>query len=434
MNVLLVCPYFPPENTIAAERVGKFAQHLTHLGHQVRVVARVPPVTEWQGTEQSADLPGYPAVLRFSDPTAQAGERLRKRRLIAGTEPLLAAPASGGRIRRLVSDALRASVRGVRAGLLVPDPFVFWSVRARRAEHSDGWMPDVIVASGGPISSFVVGARLSKKYGVPWVADYRDLLASGDYYLHGPIRRFIDRRIEKRAVLTSAARTTVSSPLAQHLEAWLGGPCDVVQNGFDPDDFQGLDPLGAAGDGLTISFCGYIYRHRRDPTPLFRALGHLAGEDLDIKIRFYGTNVYLLQELAEREGVLDKVEFYPRVSHAESLRIQVSSDVLLQLMWNDPSEVGTYTGKLYEYIGARRPILMLGYEQGVAADLIRERSLGVVANEPDDIAAALRQWAKEKTEQGRIPPLPPSAGAGLSRQAQAERLQSILLRVTGQVP
>ncbi len=95
-------------------------------------------------------------------------------------------------------------------------------------------------------------------------------------------------------------------------------------------------------------------------------------EDLDVKVRFYGTNVYLLQELAQREGVLDKVEFYPRVSHAESLRIQVSSDVLLQLMWNDPSEVGTYTGKLYEYIGARRPILMLGYEHGVAADLIRE--------------------------------------------------------------
>ncbi len=59
-----------------------------------------------------------------------------------------------------------------------------------------------------------------------------------------------------------------------------------------------------------------------------------------------------------------------------------------------------------------------------------ERALGIVANKPEEIATALREWAKQKSAQGHIPPLPPSAGAGLSRQAQAERLQSILLRVT----
>jgi hypothetical protein len=43
-------------------------------------------------------------------------------------------------------------------------------------------------------------------------------------------------------------------------------------------------------------------------------------------------------------------------------------DVLLLLLWNDPRERGVYTGKLFEYLGARRPILGIGPADNVAAD------------------------------------------------------------------
>ena len=40
---------------------------------------------------------------------------------------------------------------------------------------------------------------------------------------------------------------------------------------------------------------------------------------------------------------------------------QQASDVQILLMWNDPDEAGNYTGKLFEYLGSGRPILMMGY-------------------------------------------------------------------------
>jgi len=72
---------------------------------------------------------------------------------------------------------------------------------------------------------------------------------------------------------------------------------------------------------------------------------------------------------------------------------------LLQLLlWNDFKEKGVYTGKLFEYLGARRPILAIGPEDNVAANLIIERSAGVVATDPKNIANALKKWCLMKKE------------------------------------
>ena len=76
-----------------------------------------------------------------------------------------------------------------------------------------------------------------------------------------------------------------------------------------------------------------------------------------------------------------------------------------------------YTSKLFEYIGARRPILAIGPRGDVASDLIIRRGLGVVLNDAELVAEQLRHWIELK-EKGRIPQPNPEALAGLSREEQ----------------
>ena len=108
------------------------------------------------------------------------------------------------------------------------------------------------------------------------------------------------------------------------------------------------------------------------------------------------------------------------------MRLQSKADVLLLLQWNSPSEAGNIPGKLFEYLGARRPILALGYPEGEMARIIQERAAGFFSNDPPAIAERLEAWRQEKRKAGHIAPLPETVRAGFSREAQFGKLEGFL--------
>jgi hypothetical protein len=114
------------------------------------------------------------------------------------------------------------------------------------------------------------------------------------------------------------------------------------------------------------------------------------------------------------------------VPFLESVRLQKSSDVLLFLIWDEPGRCGIYSGKIFEYLGARRPILALGPDNDVGRDLITGRKAGVVLEDPGAVAGALRGWWEEKRRTGRVAPTPASAARGLTRMDQARLLAATL--------
>jgi len=128
---------------------------------------------------------------------------------------------------------------------------------------------------------------------------------------------------------------------------------------------------------------------------------------------------------AVQHGVADRVRVGDAVPYRVSLAWQKQADILLLLLWDDPREQGVCPAKLFEYAGAGRPVLSLGFAGGVAADLIRARGLGRVGGDVPSIVAALRDWLAQKDAGGIAPP-PPSARAGLSRQEQFSRLRDFL--------
>ena len=137
------------------------------------------------------------------------------------------------------------------------------------------------------------------------------------------------------------------------------------------------------------------------------------------------TAVEGVRRLAAKENAVDLVRIHDPVSYRRSLELQLHADVLLHLQWCDPKEEGTIAGKIFDYLGARRPILGIALEDCVVAKLIHERKAGLVTNDPAKIADQLSAWMKAKRA-GGVASLPAAASDGLDRTAQFEKVEMLL--------
>ena len=131
-----------------------------------------------------------------------------------------------------------------------------------------------------------------------------------------------------------------------------------------------------------------------------------------------------MEPLAAAHGVADRVFVHDPVSYKASLTLQTSADILLLMQWNNEKNAGNIPAKFFEYLGAGRPILLLGYERGDLAAMIRGRAAGVILNDPAVIARQLREWIAQKRT--GIAPLDPKARTGLTRAEQYQKFERFL--------
>lgn len=382
MRILLICPFFPPENKIAAVRISKLAAYWAAAGHEVRVLTR-------DGADEGLVVPEHTGLTihRVADPMMKA---------VSGVQSLK--PTTPRPWHRAAAVAYAIAMKFVW-----PDIYGRWARAARRHASAWDWRPDVVVTSVGPFSALMLGSKLARRFGAKLAVDYRDLLSNSTYYPYGALRRRLDSAVERRHVSDAALLTTVSQPLAEELEAAYGVRTVVVTNGYDPQDFAHL-AYRPSSPALRIAYCGWVIPKRRDPLPFLRGVAELRRQrpELEISVDFYGPHSAEVAAAIESLGLDDAVRQNGKVSHTESLEIQADSDALLLLLWNDPGEKGVLSGKVFEYIGAARPIIMTGLEKSAAGDLIRDNGLGVVSNDPHAIAEALLEMAEQKRLTGRV--------------------------------
>ena len=274
--------------------------------------------------------------------------------------------------------------------------------------------------------------ELAERFDLPLVLEFRDRWSEDPYAPPFFWRRWKIRRTEDELIGRAQALVTVSEPWAVDYRARTGKPTTVVYNGYDAE-FCGEGPFdGAAGrPGLEIVYTGGIYPGYRDPSPLFAAMKLLDDRGLDCRMIFHGVRPGMVAPLAEAQGVSHLVEVREVLTHEEALRRQRESDILVLLQWNDPKEQGNVPGKFFEYLGARRPILVLGLREGVPATIVKERGAGFFSNDPEEIAGQLTRWLDIKSEKGLLPPVPESGRAGYARDEQYARLEDFLEGLMG---
>ena len=200
------------------------------------------------------------------------------------------------------------------------------------------------------------------------------------------------------------ALVTVSEPLAEELRALHPGvPTHTVLNGFDPDLVNPGEPLP---DVFTITHTGTYHQGRRDPSLLFEAAGNLIRRGRlprdRFRIRLFAKHEPWLLAMAERHGVADLVDLVPWGPYDKAVQAQRRSHALLLLHWGGPREAGVVTAKVFEYLAARRPILVLGGGPGTLRDLLDDTGAGLQITSVDRLEDQLSAWWEEFEHTGTV--------------------------------
>ena len=94
------------------------------------------------------------------------------------------------------------------------------------------------------------------------------------------------------------------------------------------------------------------------------------------------------------------VHILPRVSFRESIQIQKQACVLLHLAHG--GEKGIMTGKIFEYLGARRPVLCIPGDNDCVDALLKETKAGVICRNAEEAAEQLLRWYQQWQQTGNI--------------------------------
>ncbi len=262
-----------------------------------------------------------------------------------------------------------------------PDSMKYWKKPAVEAasEIIENEDIDAIMSTSSPITAHIIAHDLKEKYGIPWVADLRDLWNLNPYINHNALRGHFEKRLEMKTFKNVDALTTTTELAKKTLQSiHPTKKIECVVSGFDPQDFEKTKQTENS-EKLTLMYAGSLYSGKRDPSILFDAISQLINEekiDSDkIVVDFYGDETNLA-ELSQKYGIKDNVKIHGRITQSEVLQHQMNSDVLLLISWMNESEKMFIPGKVYDCIGCKKPILSIGYKEGSLKDLIDKTNIG----------------------------------------------------------
>ncbi len=419
-TVLMVAYAYPPNGSPGALRAMKFARYLPELGWR-------PVVVTPRG--------GYAAITGLADEGEAAGARVVRtgdlgwalRRLAPVSTPSpsgVAAPqarARGGGRRAAILRAAQVNV--------VPDRNVGWypfgasaSAAAAREER-----PAVVFSSSPAITNHLVALRTASRFGLPFVADFRDPWTLSAAYAVPRWRRPVDAMIERR-IVRGATRIVVTTEHDVELFAraypWARERLRLVRNGFDPADFAGLGEPPAQGP-FVLTHAGSFYGGGRDPDALFAAMASLRAQGVlspaTFRLRLVGHPEAAVRARVAAHGVGDLVEETGAVAYRDSLAALAASSAVLLLTHLHVSSIPV---KFYDYLGVRRPILALTNPAFEVAELVRRSGAGAVIHLQD--VEAIRGWLAEHVRAGPAPRVARGGADELTRQASARALAAVL--------
>jgi glycosyltransferase involved in cell wall biosynthesis len=389
-KVLIVSYFFTRKEEIGALRINGLTKFLPSFGWESTIL------TSDSGPKKEM-IPGIVQIKNID-----AYSKWKRRFGVPNGSPFRERRVTGDDTRgKRISDRMFAFLE---EAITYPDAYVDWFKSAipvgERLLDNGGF--DAIISSSFPYTSHLIAGELRKDHELPWIADFRDLWTLNPYYPHSSLRRMMDRRLELRTVRSADALTTVSIPLADSLmEFHCRRDVHVIPNGYDPDDVNTGVPLKP---GFHITHTGQLYLGKRSPEPLFQALRELISEGaIDRKllsIDFYGKPEDWLSQKAKEYDLVDIVRLHGEVSHQDALMVQRQSQVLLLLTWIDSRKKGVYTGKVFEYLAARRPVLAIGHPDSIVKELIQRTNSGFYASAVPEIKSVLRDLYRQYVTNG----------------------------------
>jgi len=385
-KVLIVTYYWIPSGGAGVQRWVKFTKYLREFG--------------WEPIIYTPENPEYPSIDHSFEKDIPSGITVLKTPI---WEPYnvyrnLTGKKNGAINAGFISEDKKQgwkdklSIR-IRGNFLIPDPRRFWIKPSVRflTDYILNNQVDALITTGPPHSMHMIGLGLKKKIpSLRWLADFRDPWTNIDFYKDLNLSGFADRihhRMEKEVVKTADQVVVVSNGMKMEYDLLNPHKIDVVTNGYDESDEQiaaiQLDTK------FSISHIGTL-NAARNPNTVWKVLGELCQEnpDLnsDLQIQLVGKVDFSVLETIREVGLEQHLVKINYLSHSEAIEKQQSSQVLLLLINNSGNAKGILTGKFYEYLAAKRPILGVGPTDGDAAEVLQDTGGGVMVDFDDEIA------------------------------------------------
>ncbi|MFO7675817.1 MAG: glycosyltransferase [bacterium] len=382
-RLLVVAYYTPPLGLSGVMRVTKLCKFLPEFGWRPLILTVKPAAYYHYDPQLLEDLAGSQIYRTESTDPARLLNRLR---------PVRA---------RLRPSAARHLGRGPRLlnYLLFPDAKVGWTPFAVRegGRIIEREKPAAIFATAPPFTSLVIGTRLKAQSRLPLVLDFRDPWPTG-FQPPPAWQRSALARLRQQLLRHADLALAVNEGTAR----LAGSGVEVLENGFDPTEFEReAEKL----DGFAVVHVGNLWENERDFEHAVGALDAVPGARLYVAGR-------VATEPARRLARDSRVTLLGTLDHGDACRLMLGAGVLLYV-----GKPGQPVGiKLYEYLGARRPVVVYGPDTAEAGALVESCGCGRWARDKAGLGQALAEVARDPAR---------FAGKGrerFDRRAQARRL------------
>lgn len=299
--------------------------------------------------------------------------------------------------------------------LLFPDDRALWVGPAvRRAVRlARSLQARAIWATGPPFSTLVAGLKVHQQTGLPLVLDFRDDWTgfNSRFRTRRPTRQAREEALERRCLEAASAVVSVTPGIVEALcqrrpPGLAPERFHLLPNGFDPAHFEKPLPAQDSSGLFRIVHAGSLYSSR-SPEPFLKGLGlwlEEAAPEVRGRVRalFMGRVEPSLEPLFQAPGLQGVLERIPFVPHSEALARVRGADLLLLVVDQVERADQIFTGKVFEYLGAGRPILALVPPGSPLAEVLASSGVGLLAppEDPEGIARALAEaWARREDPQ-----------------------------------
>ena len=286
----------------------------------------------------------------------------------------------------------------IRANYFIPDARKFWIKPSIKylSNYLKNNPVDVIITTGPPHSVHLIGLALKKKFAIPWIADFRDPWTNIDYFHKLPLTKKAKKKhfqLEKE-VLTNATKIIVVGKTMQEEFLSYNKNTIVIENGYD-DFTQNFQT--EKDQKFSLLHIGLLNQDRNHIT-FWEALQELSEEipkfKQDLEIKLIGKVCNEAINEIEKNNLTNNLILTDYIPHNEVVNYQKSAQVLVLFVNNTPNAKGIITGKIFEYLQAKRPILAIAPTNGDLAEIITNTQSGIVAdfNDKQNIKKALLSY------------------------------------------
>lgn len=417
-KVMIVSSDFPPINRIASVRAGMFAKFLPEFGWTPQVV---PGDWGYDPDSSQIDSGFLPETQPYIVGRTDARPRWGASKIV---KVLTGREKSGGEsffynLSQILKDKLKPEC----------DPYRYYSnLLSTLPKLIDQFQPDILFATSPKRGTHAAVSRVAKSKGLPWVAEFRDIF---EQEFESKFARSIIGSRERKILQNASAVIGVTPAMVDTLATRYRGDIHMIPNGFSPESFPSPPP--SLDKKLTITYTGTLSKEllrHRNPAMLFEALDMLANDpDIDLndfQVNFVGR--------CDEEAILNcirhtqsksVVHFPGMVRRSEATEYQQKSQLLLQLAHGN--QKGILTGKVFEYLGAGRPILSFPQDFDCLDELLHRTKSGFTCNDSKAIADCLSKVYPQWKQNGAIKYDGNSSEIGkYHRRSQAGQLAEVL--------